>query len=216
MRRFGLVSLFLFCIPSAYASLSFEPYIGVGAGFFNMPKPYLNLTTTGGRIGYTRWGLMMGGDISYAYYVPLNSNIILPNFDQNTSSAKRGLVQVAAPSSQGSLDSIEPDYKAYQVLTYGPSVSFTLPIVIDGYVSLVWSHAISPNHHQLSGAGLKAGLSYLSLPFLSLNMELQIINYISCYSFKEEEICEDDNNIPLGPSYMVHTYLSIPISTGWL
>ena len=96
----------------------------------------------------------------------------------------------------------------------GPSIVFGLPLIIDAYASVMWTIA-SNDKERLQGAGLKIGASYLSLPFVSVNFELQTINYFSCYSISEGRNCPP-NAENLGQMYMILVYLSSPINTGLL
>ena len=216
MKRWILLGSFVLFSAFSKASISLEPYLGYGLGYFYLSNPtaYTGLSL-GSRFGYSQWGFMLGVDASYVKYTPFSrtSNIPIP-VDRIRETAERGLNQTRLLKAQTHSQLAESNANPYDVWMTGPSVVFGLPLIIDAYASVIWAVAVNESE-RLQGAGFKVGASYLSLPFVSVNFELQTINYFSCYSISEGRDCSP-NAGNLGQMYMVLVYLSSPINTGFL
>lgn len=215
MRRYFILAGFLLFSNFSTAGLSFEPYLGTGIGGF-----YLKNTTTytgwslGSRMGYSRWGMMLGVDASYISYEPFESFQIIDPTDGVIQTAKKGISQLKAIQTPKEPVLSSASANPYNVFTMGPVAVFGLPLIIDAYASAMWA-AASNKKEKLQGMGLKLGMSYLSLPFFSVNIEVQAINYFSCYSIAANKACPS-NTENLGQMYMMLIYVSSPINTGLL
>jgi len=209
MLRF-LFSLFIFPFAT-YASISIEPYVGGGLAHFS--EIYSGFSI-GSRLGYKKWGLMSGVDISYAHFETLDIGKQINQVCANTQEARRGVTQLVDRTPCD--DNMEQaPTNVYNMTSIGPSVSFGLPLIINAYASIHWSWAKKQinidKSFALSGPGAKLGISYLSLPFLQLNLELQGA-LLSCSNSLDSECMEqNDSNIPI---WMGQIYISVPISTG--
>ena len=217
--RSCFLSLVFLLVPAqkSQASIAVEPYLGAGAAYFNNAHWGVNF---GSRLGYSRWGLMTGIDIGYSVFPLISQNFqeLDPTIPCQEESA--GFSSTIACVFSGYTQK-EGDY---DILSYGPSVSFSLPLIIDVYASILWSNAwragLDDTNNQgslsLSGPGFKIGVSYLSLPFLRINLELQSF-YLGCSNSDSEvqKICLTH----VGVRQMFTTGLaviSVPISTGFL
>lgn len=204
----------LFLFPFfAYAGISIEPYVGGGiASFGEMHSGF----SVGGRLGYKNWGFTPGVDVSYSQFQAFNigqkvTKELCDNIQQNT----RGVTQVNIKACDQNIE--QTPLNMYNIISVGPSISFGLPLIIDAYASINWSWADKQIRNvqksfALSGPGAKLGVSYLSLPFLQVNLELQGL-ILSCNSMDNE--CQEQNNITT-PIWMAQIYVSFPISTGLL
>lgn len=207
-----IVAFCFFIFPHlCWANLSIEPFIGGGLFFKNSKMYYAS--GIGGRIGYSKWGLMMGLDLGLTRYSPSSNfeSFVTPQADN-----KRGINQVTSVSILSS-DSRDFSFLAF---TVGPSVSFGLPLFFDAYASLVYALAQSNQDNgniSLDGLGLKLGVAYLSLPFLSINLELQILNYFQCQIQSTRELCKENSpeDKLRDMTYIWLINLSFPISTGF-
>ena len=217
MKRFCAVFALIFFSSFCQAGLSIEPFIGVG-GFLSNSKLYYVAPSIGSRLGYSRWGLMMGVDAGYTGYSPFFRSY---EVDQSVNPFQAGVSQVFPSAAK-----ITSNAASYDVYYIGPSVSFGLPLFLDAYASLVWSWAdsymnISSDQASLTllGPGLKVGVSYLSLPFLSINLEFQALTFVSCVDSSKEKLCKDYFKKQKGLSETIFIgllNLSVPISTGFL
>ena len=215
MRRL-LVIIHFFILPHlCWASLAVEPFIGAGL-FFKNANLYYSAPSVGARLGYSRWGLMIGIDVAFANYSPSTH---LEQFRTlKPDSAYGGGVNQLLPSSVQSSNNALFDFS---VITIGPSVSFDLPLFFDAYASIIYAMANSDSSKtniSLEGAGVKLGVSYLSLPFVSINLEFQALNYFSCKDVSYNQACVDNSNESSfkGMTYIGLVNLSFPINTGWL
>ena len=214
MLRF-LFILFLFPL-FAQAGIAIEPYAGGGLAHFGEMRSGFSV---GGRIGYKNWGLMSGLDIGYSQFhifdISQKAIRTICNNNQGRIGGVAGIKGVELD--QCDRDAEQDSSSVYDIFSIGPSISFGLPLIIDAYASLTWSWAEKNiNNLQksfpLSGPGVKLGVSYLSLPFLQLNIEVQGL-LLSCNSLDEK--CQEQNNIT-NPIIMGQAYISIPIGTGLL
>ncbi len=211
MFRFLFV---LFLLPlSVQAGLSLEPYVGGGLSYFAEMRSGFSV---GSRIGYTNWGLTLGADISYSQYHPLDIGQEVINTICDSNEGKYGVAQTELiPCDEGVQKN---PLSVYNIISAGPSVSFGLPLIIDAYAALTWSWADKKiNKFQqsffLSGPGVKLGVSYLSLPFLQLNLEVQAL-LLNC-GVSDTECQEQDGN-RANPIFIGQASISIPINTGFL
>ena len=217
MKRFLAVFALMSFSCLCQAGLSIEPFVGVG-GFISNSKLYYAAPSIGSRLGYSRWGLMMGVDAGYTNYSPFFRSY---EVDQSVAPFKAGVSQMVPAAAK-----ITSDAASYDVYYIGPSVSFGLPLFLDAYASLIWSWAdsytgiaSSKASLTLSGPGLKVGMSYLSLPFLSINLELQALAFISCIDSSQNKMCKDYFKKQKGLNDTIFIgllNLSVPISTGFL
>jgi len=210
MLRF-LFLLFLFPF-FAYSSISIEPYIGGGIAYFDDLHSGFSI---GSRLGYSNWGLMSGIDVNYAQFHSFDIGQKVKRQICDSNQGKRGVSQlVSPPCDEGTEQTAE---SLYNIISIGPSVSFELPLIIDAYASVIWSWVDKKmlsvqKSFSLSGPGAKLGISYLSLPFLQVNLEVQAL-ILSCSSLDDE--CQEQNNIA-NPILMGQVYISVPINTGLL
>lgn len=210
MVRF-LFILFFFPLI-AKASISLEPYIGGGLAYFGEMRAGFS---GGSRVGYKKWGFTSGVDISYSQFHIFDIGQEIKQYPCNNNQGKIGMIQTTLIPCDKDIQR-EP-LSVYNIISIGPSFSFGLPLIIDAYTSLTWSWADKQiNKFQrsfaFSGPGIKIGASYLSLPFLQLNLEFQGL-FLSCNSADTE--CNEQNNI-VNPVLMGQVYISVPISTGFL
>ena len=211
MIRF-LCVLFLFPL-SALADISLEPYIGGGGAYFSETQAGFSV---GSRIGYKNWGLTLGADLSYAQFQSVDvGQKVLDNICESNE-GKFGVAQAELLPCDENVQ--KNPISVYDIYSAGPSISFGLPFILDAYASLVWSWAEKKvNKFQqsffLNGPGVKLGISYLSLPFLQLNLELQGL-ILNCAS--EDTECQEQDSGRANPVFMGQAYISIPISTGFL
>ena len=203
----------LFLLPFfAYASISIEPYVGGGIAYIGDLRSGFSV---GSRLGYKNWGLMSGVDISYAQFHSFDIGGKLQRRICDSNQGKRGVSQALLP--QCDEDTEQTPESIYNIISIGPSISFGLPLIIDAYASLTWSWVDKQmlnmqKSFPLSGPGAKLGISYLSLPFIQLNFEVQAFIF-SCNSMDDE--CQEQNNV-INPVLMGQAYISVPISTGFL
>lgn len=160
----------LFLFPSlSFAKIHIEPYIGWSLTYTNkrpLQKETLNSAlqsfqyftegryytgpTPGMRLGYSALGLAVGVDFTFGNWVSIYRDEFIPFTNQET---------------------IRP-------ILPGLFVSYKLPLLFRAYATLV-PHApvqfTSKNETKSTycsqSRGLKLGISYLSLPFLSVNFE---------------------------------------------
>ncbi|MDE0151523.1 MAG: hypothetical protein OXK80_03360 [Bdellovibrionales bacterium] len=209
---FRLLFLLILFPFFAYASISIEPYVGGGlAGFGELHSGF----SVGGRLGYKNWGLTSGVDVSYSQFQAFNIGQTVNSGLCKKDRSVRGLEQVVSPFCDENIE--QTPENMYNIVSVGPSISFGLPLIIDAYASITWSWADKQIRNiqksfALSGPGAKLGVSYLSLPFLQVNLEVQGF-ILSCNSMDNE--CQEQNNITK-PIWMTQIYLSFPISTGLL
>ena len=211
-KLFFIVAVFV--LPwAAAAGISVEPYGSYGFSFKN--QKLFHVLSPGARLGYTKWGLMMGVDGGLAYYSPVSiSNSIQTKSNQL---AGKGFIQLEPPS----VTSPGHHSGALWIMTVGPSVSFGLPFIVDAYASLLWINGSGDDLDgntkvQIGGAGVKAGISYLNLPFISVNLEFQALNYFNCIT--QGEVCKKGSygSTLMGMHYVGLLTVSVPINTGIL
>ena len=204
----------VFVLPWAgLAGISVEPYGSYGFAFKN--KKLFHLLSPGARLGYTKWGLMMGVDGGLAYYSPVSISKDVQY--ESKQAASMGFAQLSSPS----VTSLNNQDNAFWVITVGPSVSFGLPFIVDAYASLVWAQGSGKDFKKntkvkIGGAGVKTGISYLNLPFISINLEFQALNYFNCIT--EGEDCKEGSTGAslIGMNYVGLLSVSFPINTGIL
>ncbi len=209
-----ILLFFLFLSPPSFASLSIEPYIGGNIIYYqaNNSILYFGFPSIGTRIGYSVLNMMLGLDLSYNYISPSSfpeSTELDKNCNKQTN-ATTGYLGMGPEVICGGKKGI--NYHPYHLIEIGPSVSISLPIVFDFYGSLFYAHARS-DPLSLDGIGLKAGMSYLSLPFVSLNAEIQITHFLSC-SVPNGSNCPEQSNYPKN-LFKALAILSFPINTGF-
>ncbi|MCY4321241.1 MAG: hypothetical protein OXC37_02390 [Bdellovibrionaceae bacterium] len=165
--------VFLFYSPSLLSKIHLEPYIGysfTSLGTKNFSKDLLEKQeldkktnqiitelsknqfyqgiSPGLRVGYSSLGLAVGADITMGYWKSL--------FDKNFTSFK--------------------DKQTIIALLPGLFISYKLPLLLRAYASLIPQANVilqtkKGNKNCNKTRGGKLGLSYLSLPFLSINFE---------------------------------------------
>ncbi len=210
MRFLFILFLFPLCTQ---ASISLEPYVGGGLAYSGELSSGFSV---GSRVGYKNWGLTLGADISYSQFHTFDIGQEINNNICDSNQGKFGVAQTALiPCDE---DVQQDPLRVYSIISVGPSVSFGLPLIIDAYASLTWSWVdkkISKFQQSffLSGPGMKIGVSYLSLPFLQLNLELQGL-LLNCNSSDTE--CQEQDSNRTNPFFIGQLYISIPISTGFL
>ena len=152
--------------PLSLAKIHIEPYVGWGWTFTNS-RPLIKKTltatndyinegrhysglTTGMRLGYSSLGLAVGLDFTVGYWFSLYKEGFVPFRNQET---------------------ITP-------ILPGLFVSYKLPLLFRAYASLIPQASVrfSSQEEEVSrtcnkSRGAKLGVSYLSLPFLSVNFE---------------------------------------------
>ena len=164
---------FLVFIPSvSRADIVVEPYASAGVSLSSHKddeKPFMSYAG-GARLGYSFLILSAGLDFSYTYHgmgsgVPFASVVVhKPNQSQGFSQAGDNVsIQYSkTPSS-------------FQPLSIGVFAGVDLPLFFDCYGAAFFS--LGKKDYSLTGYGLKAGLSYLSIPLVKLNAELQWAYY---------------------------------------
>ena len=168
MFRF-LFLLFLFPF-FAYASIFIEPYVGGGLTYTGELRSGFSV---GSRLGYKNWGLMSGIDISYAQFHSFDIGGEVQRRTCDSNQGKRGVSQLIREICDEDIE--QTPESIYNIISIGPSISFGLPLIIDTYASITWSWVDKQmlniqKSFPLSGPGAKLGVSYLSLPFLQLNL----------------------------------------------
>lgn len=206
-----LFILFLFPLL-AQAGLSIEPYAGGGLAYFGEMRSGFSI---GSRIGYKKFGFTSGVDASYSQFYIFDLSQKANRTICENSPKGIGVAKIDIPFCDKNTE--QNPVSVYNIMSVGPSVSFSLPLILSAYASITWSWVDKKidnidKSFPLSGPGAKVGISYLSLPFLQLNIEAQAL-ILSCGSMDEK--CQEQNNIP-NPVLMGYAYISIPISTGWL
>lgn len=204
-----LFTLFLFPL-FAQAGIAIEPYVGGGLAYFGEMHSGFSI---GSRVGYRKWGLTSGVDVSYSQFhvFDLSEKAVRKVCDNTQNTI--GVAKINIPFCDQ--DTKQNPMHFYNIISVGPSVSFGLPLILDAYASLTWSwvdkkmNSIDKSF-PLSGPGAKIGISYLNLPFLQLNIEVQAL-ILSCGSMDEK--CQEQNNMT-NPILMGQAYISIPIDTG--
>ena len=205
-----LFILFLFPLL-AQAGIAIEPYAGGGLAYFGEMRSGFSV---GSRIGYKKFGFTSGVDVSYSQFHIFDLGQEAVRTICENSPNNIGIAKIDIPLCDKDTD--QNPASVYNIMSVGPAVSFELPLILDVYASITWSWADKKidnidKSFPLSGPGIKVGMSYLSLPFLQLNIEAQAL-VLSCGSMDEK--CQEQNNIP-NPVLMGYAYISIPISTGW-
>ena len=210
MLRFLFI---LFLLPlTAKAGISIEPYVGGGLAYFGETHSGFSV---GSRVGYKKWGLTSGVDISYSQFHIFDISQEAIRTVCNKGQESIGVAKIDVPFCDR--DNEQNPMNLYNIISVGPSISFGLPLILDAYASLTWSWVEKKMDHieksfPLSGPGAKVGISYLSLPFFQLNLEVQAL-ILSCSSVDEK--CQEQNNI-VNPVLMGQAYISVPIGTGLL
>ena len=148
-----VIFLCLFFPLKAFSDIHLEPYGGFGVlGHVNkkfsnqlLKDDWYGKLTAGARIGYKKLGLAFGLDISGSQYRPFSD---FP---------------------EGSFFTVSP----------GAFASYKLPLLFRIYGTLIpHGFLIKPSEGRninYIARGLKAGISYLSLPFLSINLEYETL-----------------------------------------
>ena len=187
-----LFILFLFPLL-AQAGLAIEPYAGGGLAYFGEMRSGFSI---GSRIGYKKFGFTSGIDAGYSqfYIFDLSQEAARTICENRTDSI--GIAKIDIPFCDKNTE--QNPVSVYNIISAGPSVSFDLPLILSAYASITWSWVDKKIDNReksfpLSGPGVKVGMSYLSLPFLQLNIEAQAL-ILSCGSMDEK--CQEQNNIP--------------------
>ncbi len=214
MKKILLILFIFLSVPSSWAGIFVEPYLGTGVGtFINSWRYGYSL---GGRLGYSRWGLMMGVDASYSSfsYFDFSIDYIGPECENAV-----GLGQLAPCKVLSGNEYEQSDVGIYHNIFLGPSVAFGLPFIIDAYASLGWNWSNTSykrDNFSMDGPAVKVGVSYLNLPFLRLNLELQAL-LMECSNHDEiiQQSCQEKTTLNYAnPIFIGQIYLSIPINTG--
>ena len=214
MKKTLVILFIFFSTSSSWGGVFVEPYIGSGLGIFNNWRYGYSIGT---RLGYSRWGLMMGVDASYSSFSSFTVGI---DYVGPVCEIFPGLGQLTPCKALG--DEWEPSTVGiYHNIFLGPTVAFGLPFIIDAYTSFGWNWAsTSFKHHTIPVAGpaIKVGVSYLNLPFFRLNLETQMI-LLKCTDLEEVALsrCQDETKFQsVTPVFTGQIYISIPINTGLL
>ena len=214
MKKLLLLSFIFLFTPLSWASIAFEPYLGTGIGRFNSWRYGYSM---GARVGYSRWGLEMGLDASYSSFSFFNLDIEYTGPECESANAT-GVSQIIPCEINSEDDYGQSGVGIYHNIFLGPSVSFGLPLIVDAYVSLGWiwsSTSYTQDVFSLKGPSAKVGVSYLNLPFLRINLELQAI-LLQCSNGdnKIQESCQGKTTLSYNkPIFIGQIYLSIPIDT---
>ena len=158
-----LVEYFIFfCLmvpPPSLAGFHLEPYAGLGVAFSGNPGNKDNKVSwvlkgdlyrraaIGARAGYTKLGLAFGLDMSGSYY--------------------------------SSLRTLKPE--SFFTALPGVFISYKLPLLFRAYGVLIPHGFFIKQEQEMNSLkesstpirGVKLGISYLSVPFLSINFEYQ-------------------------------------------
>ena len=216
IKKFLLLSFVFLMVPCAWAGISVEPYAGTGIGKFNSWRYGYS---AGARVGYSKWGVEIGLDAHYSRFLffDLDVESIQPDCENTF-----GLSQIETCKVQPLSKYIEQtDVGIYNNFFLGPSVSFGLPLIVDGYASLGWTWSKTSFKQEimsLAGPTAKVGVSYLNLPFLRVSLELQAL-LMGCTNNKEsiQKICLKNTTFNYNvPVFIGQIYLSVPINTGLL
>ena len=219
MKKIFFILLFIFPPVFSKAAIAVEPYIGIGAscasqlGCFDLRQAY-HVPSIGSRFGYGFLKIaMLGLDVSYNRYDPF-SRVEGSSFTQERGE-EQGISQLqATPSNESMEDFIKKSLSAYNTWDVGPTIIIDLPLLFDGYASLIFSHSSQENLF-LNGTGFKIGASYLTVPLMSVNLEFKLVNYFACTLKDDLSPCLEQQGI-LGPMYTFSVFLSVPIKTGFL
>ena len=138
----GALVLVSFAKPAA-AGVHLEPYVGYGMGSWEMPGQSEDFTgmAYGGRLGYTMLGF--GGGVEYM---------------------------------GGSFkDKADVDPSTFKPKALGVWVGYTFPVMIRAYGTYFFDGKTtvsdSSGDSELTGSGMKLGVGFTALPFLSVNLE---------------------------------------------
>ena len=174
MKYFILLCLSFFVfIPVSQADIHLEPYGGAGvSGSF--PEKKLFMSYMGGvRLGYSFSLLSAGLDISLHHHRMGDSWATFPSVVVNQPRQSKGLSQARDNVSIHYSSSGSSSFNPFSV---GAFVEVDLPLFFDCYGAAVLSFG-KKNGTSMKGYGLKAGISFLSLPFVDLNAEAGWVYY---------------------------------------
>ena len=175
MRYFILLCLSFFVfIPVSQADIHLEPYGGAGISYSRSSESQLFMSYTGGaRLGYSFSLLSAGVDLSLHHHRMGDSLTTFSSVVVNKPATSVGFSQAR--------DNVNIQYSSsgsssFTPFSVGAFVGVDLPLLFDCYGSAFMSFGKKDNTSMI-GYGLKAGVSYLSLPFVQLNAELQWTYY---------------------------------------
>ena len=215
MKKLLIILFVFFATSFSWGGIFVEPYIGSGLGVFNNWRYGYSIGT---RLGYSKWGLVMGADASYSSfsYFDLGIDYIGPACETFS-----GLGQLAPCKVISGNEYEQSDVGIYHNIFIGPSIAFGLPFIVDAYTSLGWNWVNTSYKTEnifIVGPGIKVGVSYLNLPFFRLNMEAQML-LLSCSALEENalQLCHEKTGFESVTAVLTgQIYVSIPINTGLL
>lgn len=175
MKYFILLFLsFFMFIPVSQADIHLEPYGGAGVSYSRSSDSKLFMSYMGGvRLGYSFSLLSAGVDLSLHHHRMGSSWATFPSVVVNQPRQSVGLSQAR--------DNVSIQYSSianssFNPFSVGAFVEVDLPLFFDCYGAAFVSFG-KKDSTSMTGYGLKAGVSYLSLPFVNLNAELQWAYY---------------------------------------
>lgn len=186
MTRYLFLFLLLSCFPfPSLAELLVEPYIGGQLNWNRTASPgiYFGLPSFGAKIGVNKFGFTLGTELSYTRLTSFSS-LRSSNCLTGSDLGEQGFEGVQNPIQEACETSY--DYQPYHLVQVGLAGAAKLPFVIDAYGAILFVQAIN-ERASYNGIGLKAGISYFTLPFISINLELQITNFFSCSLVSDDQ-----------------------------
>ena len=175
MKYFILLCLSFFVfIPVSQANIHLEPYGGVGISYSRASEGKLFMSYMGGaRLGYSFSLLSAGVDLSLHHHRMGESLATFSSVIVNQPATSVGFSQAR---DNVSIQYSSPGSSSFTPFSVGAFVGVDLPLLFDCYGSAFMSFGKKDNTAMI-GYGLKAGVSYISLPFIQLNAELQWTYY---------------------------------------
>ena len=158
----------------APAKIHLEPYASAGVSYskkLSRSSPLFMNYAGGARAGFSFLLVKAGLDLSYNYYS--GESLGFPNVVINQPPQSRGFSQ-ADDSASITYSKAGKAFKPFNIGVFG---AFDLPLLFDLYASLFYSAGGKQGALSYPGWGMKAGLSYLSIPWISLNLEALWANY---------------------------------------
>ena len=175
MKYFILLCLsFFMFIPVSQADIHLEPYGGAGISYSHSSERKLFMSYMGGvRLGYSFSLISAGLDLSYHHH-RLSNSYTIPSVVVHQPAESKGLSQAR--------DNVSIQYSSsggssFNPFLVGAFVGIDLPLFFDFYGAAFMSFFGKKDNLAMTGYGLKAGISYLSLPFIDLNAEVQWAYY---------------------------------------
>ena len=175
MKYFILLCLSFFVfIPVSQADIHLEPYGGAGVSYSRSSDSKLFMSYMGGvRVGYSFSLLSAGLDLSLHHHRMGDS---WANFSSVVVNQPRRSVGLSQARDNVSIHHSSSGSSSFNPLSVGAFVGVDLPLFFDCYGAGFISFG-KKDSTSMTGYGLKAGISYFSLPFVNLNAELQWAYY---------------------------------------